>query len=131
MTRRPLLTLCAASASLALVPAALAAKPGEPVVTAVSRSASVGETIAISGRGFVPGTRKNTVVFRSPRGRSVFVRADRATRTKLTLTLPQTLEPYLLRGSDGTALPTRFRLRVLSRKLGRLAPRRLSAVVRP
>lgn len=134
MARRRLLVSCGAIGALALtsVGGAAGQDSQEPVVTAISPAKpSVGQALVIRGRRFVPGVRRNTVVFRSPRGRSVFVKADRATARKLTVTLPTSLEPLMGRRPDGSLEPTRFRLRVLAGRFGRVTAPRLSPLVGP
>ena len=123
MNSKRLLVSFAVIAGMALTSAAGA--PGEeskePAVTAISPSKpDVGEVLVIRGRQFTPGARKNTVVFRSPEGRSVFVKADTATKTRLRVTLPTSLEALMGTASDGSLGRTRFRLRVLSARFGRV-----------
>ena len=134
MTLRRLFVFGGATAALVLtgVGAAAGQDPAEPVITGLSSAnPSVGQTIGIRGRQFRRGIRRNTLVFRSPSGRSVFVKADTATTTRLTVTLPPTLEPLLARNADGSLKPTKFRLRVLAGRFGGLSLPRLSPVVGP
>jgi hypothetical protein len=79
---------------------------------------AIGETLTISGKGFLPGKLKNTVVFQRDNAKPVFVRADDATKTDIRLVVPNKLAPFLTQ-KGGAVAATRFRLRVLSRRLGR------------
>src|SRR5436305_12900145 len=75
----------------------------------------VGDVLTIRGRNFVPGKNRNYVVFQRPRARAVFVAADRATRTKITMIVPAKLVPFLAR-NGGAAVYTRFHLPALGRR---------------
>jgi hypothetical protein len=123
MVRRVLiasLLACALAAGLA----ASAHAAASPVVTEVRPlNLAIGETLTIDGRGFLPGAHENTVVFQRDDGEPVFVRADDATRTTITIVVPLKLLPFLAQ-KDGAPSRTRFRLRVLSRRLGRAFTKR-------
>jgi hypothetical protein len=106
---------------LALAGAAPASAAGAayPKVTKVSPlKVGIGDTLTLSGKALRAGSRRTTVVFKREGGRSVFVRATKATTRKVTLTVPAKLLPFLRRKA-GVPQATRFRLRVLTTKLGR------------
>src|SRR3954454_7545266 len=111
---------------------AVASAPAPPSITSVKPlKLAVGQKLTIRGHGFVPGKRADSVVFLRPRARAVFVVADSATSTKIVLTLPSALVPFL-KTEAGQPKPTRFQLRVLARRLGaQFTPRSLSPVVSP
>ncbi len=130
MSRRPIALLLSLAALLALaVPASAPAKAKKaknlPVITKVTpMRLKVGSTVTIRGRNFSSKRGRNTVVFRSPGGRSAFVKPVRASRTKLVAKVPGSVRKLLSRNS------TRFKLRVLSaRKFSKWTSRRLSPVL--
>src|SRR5215210_8574801 len=93
------------------------AKP--PVITRVApMQVAIGQKLEIRGRYFRRGRNKNTVVFKRDGGRAVFVKADVGTTKLLRLTVPAKLKSALAT-RNGAPVPTRFRLRVLSKKFGR------------
>jgi len=106
-----------AGASVHAHASAKKAKP--PVIKSVSPlRVEIGQKLEIRGRNFLRGRNKNTVVFKRSGGKAVFVKADVGTRKLLRLTVPSKLEKeFVVRGT--TALPTRFRLRVLAKKFGK------------
>jgi hypothetical protein len=92
----------------------------------------IGERLTIIGRNFIPGRRRNTVVFLREGAPAVFLKAQRATRTRLTVLLTSKLGRYLIGKNNGEKGPTRFRLRVLAHRFGaRFTPLRLSPLVLP
>jgi hypothetical protein len=108
--------LALALAALALPASASAALPPAPVIKSVSPlKLGVGDTLTIKGRHF--RKYKNVVVFQRVRARPVFVRAESATTTTIKVRVPAKLLPFLAQ-RGGKAVPTRFRLRVLARRLG-------------
>ena len=123
-----------------LVPAAAGAataqssakKAKSPSITRVSpMNTTIGQTMTIKGRYFVRGRNKNSVVFKRDGGKAVFIKADVATakliKVKLTAKLTGSLATR-----NGAAVPTRFRVRVLSKKLGkRFTAARRSPVIGP
>jgi hypothetical protein len=114
----PLRTFPALLLALGLVPATAQAA-GTPTITKVSpMKIEVGQTLTISGKGFVAGKGKNTVVFKRDGKAAVFVKADSATATRIVLKVPAKVTPFL-KGKDGSAGPQKFRLRVLARKFGK------------
>jgi hypothetical protein len=122
--------LCAVGLLLVSVVGGQAASA--PKITGVSPlKLGVGDVLTIRGQNFVPGKNRNYVIFQRPRARAVFVRADNATKTKITLIVPAKLVPFLAR-NNGAAVYTRFNLRVLGRRLSPLSTRKsLSPQVGP
>jgi hypothetical protein len=104
-----------------------------PVITRVRPlRVEVGDTLTIIGRNFLPGRRRNTVVFLREGAPAIFLKAGKATRRRMTVKLTSKLGEFLIGRNNGEQGATRFRLRVLSRRFGaRFTPRRLSPVVRP
>ena len=105
---------------MALLPAsANAASKGSayPVITSVSpHKLGIGDVMTITGKNFRKGKNKNTVVFKRDGGRAVFVKAPDATTTKIGVTVPAKLLPFLLK-KQGKRTFTRFRVRVLAKQL--------------
>ncbi len=103
-----------------LVPAtAGAATKHTPTISKVApRTTYVGETLTIQGKYFTRGKGKNSVWFKRDRGKSLLVRADVSTTRKLQIVIPKALEKYMAIKA-GQPAPTRFRLRVLSKRLGK------------
>ena len=103
-----------------------------PTITGIAPvKLAIGKKLTIKGHGFRSGKLKNTVVFQRARTRPVFVRADSATSTRITITIPVKLLPFLAtRG--GQPIDTRFQLRVLSTRFGLSFTRKsLSPVISP
>ncbi len=99
--------------------AAAKTKTKAPVVTSTAPDRmTIGERLTIRGRNFRAGKGRNTVVFRRDGARAVFVRADLSTRKVMRVTLPAKLADHLA-VEDGTPQFTRFRIRILSQRLGR------------
>ena len=134
--RRLIITcLTLVAAALLVLPAAASAAPKKrakastPQITRVQpMRISVGGTLTIKGRNFKAGRTKNTVIFRSPEGRTAFAKPRRASRTKLVLTVPASVS-RLLDVANNDQQPTRLKLRVLAGKFSKFTPRRLSPVV--
>jgi hypothetical protein len=116
---RLVLLVCAL---LALLPAsANAASKGSayPVISSVSpKKLGIGDVMTITGKNFRKGKNKNTVVFKRDGGRAVFVKAPDATTTKIGVTVPAKLLPFLLK-KKGKRTFTRFRVRVLAKKFAK------------
>ncbi len=149
MSRRQLVTAVLATGCL-LVPAT-GAGAGLPALHAAAKDAppsidtplpviravrplrvAIGGTITISGRNFLPGRGRNTVVFFREGAPAVFLKAGRATRRRMTVKLTGKLGEFLIGRNNGEKGATRFRLRVLARRFGaRFTPFKLSPVVRP
>lgn len=100
-----------------------------PVIHRVSAMrANVGKTITIRGTSFSSIARRNTVSFRGPDGRVALAKPSRASRTALAVRVPARVERLLVQ-KDGRRLPTRFKLRVINDRYGKLSLRRHSPVI--
>lgn len=112
--------LVAVSVPLAAVPAQGATKKKQyPTISSVRPlSANVGETLTIRGKNFRKGKNKNAVVFKRDGAKAVFVTAELSTTKVLRVKLPKRLE-NLMTLRNGVRVPTLFRVRVLSSRLGR------------
>ena len=132
MGRRLTFMLLAFAALAVLAPAgALAAKKTTPKVTRVTpMRLKVGATLTIRGKNFSPRRTRNTVIFRSPGGRTAFVKPRRARRTKLVVKVPAAVT-RLLSVKSGRQQATRFKLRVVTGRFGSYTVRRLSPVIVP
>lgn len=133
MTRRPRLSIALAVCLPAALPAgAAAAKPGYPSITKVApMKLGVGDTLTVRGKGFRSGKGRNTVVFKREGGRAVFVKAQKATRTQISVTIPAKMLAALGQKS-GKPVATRFRVRVLAGRFGRrFTSTKLSPVIGP
>ena len=123
MLRRVALT--AALAAL-LAPAGVAeAKktPKKPVVTSIKpMQANIGDTITVYGRNFLKGKAQNTVVFKREGARAIFVKSDVATLRQIRVVLPARMAEYLA-VKDGKPTFTRFQVRVLSKRFGKIYTR--------
>ncbi len=141
--RRPMincLSVALAASAAGLVPAGVAeadtVKAGSsvkkvkaPAITRVSpMRVKVGRRITIRGVNFSAARKRNTVIFRSPGGRSALVRPVRATRSKLVVTIPASAERLLTKKSS-RGVATRLKLRVVTKRYGKLSKRRNSPVV--
>jgi hypothetical protein len=120
-----------------LVPAAAGtttaqAKAHSPIVKRITpKHVFVGQTLTVHGRYFRRGLNKNTVAFKRPGARAVFVRADKGTTRLLKITLPKRLEKVLV-VQNGTPTPTTLQIRVLAQKFGkRFTSRSKSPIVGP
>jgi hypothetical protein len=133
-----LICLALVSAVVLLVPTAGSAAPprkgakaSAPTITRVTpMRLRVGAALTIRGRHFKPARAKNTVIFRSPDGRSAFAKPRRASRTRLVVLVPASVARLVAR-SAGAPRPTRFKLRVLAGRFSQFTSRRLSPVVVP
>jgi IPT/TIG domain-containing protein len=124
-----------ACALLALLPAGAnaASKGGSyPLITSVSPAKlGIGDVMTITGKNFRKGKNKNTVVFKRDGGRAVFVKAPDATTTKIGVTVPAKLLPFLLK-KKGKRTFTLFRVRVLSKKFAKkFTPKSKSPMIGP
>jgi hypothetical protein len=115
-----------------VVPACAGAAVKKPVITKVTpKNVNVGEQLTIRGKHFRVGKWKNTVLFKRAHGKALFVKASLSTRSKMRITIPKRLEKYMAVEAD-KPVATRFRLRVLTRKLSkRYTSRKGSPVVGP
>jgi hypothetical protein len=121
--------LLTTAVGLPVAPATGAAGP--PTLTLVSpMRVKAGMTLRIHGHHFDARRAHNTVIFRAPSGRLVFVKPRSASRTLLVVRVPGAVRG-ILSTRGGQPVPTRFRLRVLAGRLGPLTVRRLSPVIVP
>jgi hypothetical protein len=122
MSARLLLTTTVVAAGV-LAPAATsgAAKkaPSYPTVKSISpMRAQIGGTMTITGKNFIKGKAKNTVVFRRSGRKVVFAKADGLSSKKLRLTVPAKLRTSLGK-KQGAFVATKFQIRVLARRFGK------------
>jgi IPT/TIG domain len=111
--------LVPAIAGTAPADAAKRKKKRSPVVTSISpKNVFVGEKLTIRGRHFRRGVNKNTVAFKRKGAKVMFVKADKGTSKMLSVTLPKRLEKILV-VENGTPVPTRLQVRVLSSRFGK------------
>jgi hypothetical protein len=88
--------------------------PTYPVVKKVSPlKLGVGERLTLRGTGFRAGKAANTVVFKRDGKPAIFVKSGLSTKKKIYVNVPDKVAAFLA-AKDGTAVPTRFRLRVLA-----------------
>jgi IPT/TIG domain len=132
---RLLLLACASLVAL-LVPASAMAKTTKrtyPVIKKVSpRNVSIGDQLTIKGSGFKAGKGKNTVVFKRDGKPAVFVKSGLSTKKKIYVTVPDKLGAFLGSDSEGIAVATRFRLRVLASRFSKnFTSTKLSPIVKP
>jgi hypothetical protein len=125
-----------AIALLALIPASANAASKKsspyPVVTTVTPAKlGIGDVMTVTGKNFRKGKNKNTVVFKRDGGRAIFVKAPDATTTKIGVTVPAKLLPFLLK-SKGKRTFTRFRIRVLAKRFAKsFTPKSKSPMIGP
>jgi hypothetical protein len=106
---------------LLAVPAAHARAP-RPYVKSVSPlSASVGEEMTLQGFYFRKGYAENTVVFIANDGRVSYVKSEHSTRKTLKVIVPKKVERLLNVNGNGMRIPTRFRIKVIARRMSRIA----------
>jgi len=106
--------------ALAMAAAHKAGKTSKaPVITKISPlRLKVGQKLYIYGKTFISGKRKNKVFFlRVGHQGAAWVRADKATRTKITVTVPPTVRKMI--PDSGAA--TRFQIRVLAKSFGKVS----------
>jgi hypothetical protein len=135
---RTITTVAVSAAAVLALPAgpAVAKKkkkaPTYPVITKVTpMNVGVGDLLTIKGKGYRPGKNKNTVVFKRSGQRAVFVKAESATSTTLTLHVPLKLQAYM-KLTNNQPVPSVFKIRVISRRFGlRFTSTKLSPTVGP
>ena len=110
----------ALAALLAPVAAADAAtRATYPSITKIDPlNLAIGDTMTVSGRNFLAGKNRNTVVFKRANQRAIFAKAVSATRTKLKVVVPEKLRPFLNKQAD-LVVPTKFQVRVLAKRFGK------------
>ena len=85
-----------------------------PVVTSVTPlKTNVGQKLTILGKNFTPGKNQTKVFFLRQGGGITSASAEFATKTRLVVTIPETVTP-LLRGTGRT----RFQIRILTSRYG-------------
>ena len=113
--------LCAV-ACLVVLPAtsaSAASKSKLPRITSVApMKLGVGDVLTIRGTNFRPGNARNSVIFKRDGARAVFVKAGKATRTRIQVRVPASLAGYLPT-INGKPAAARFRLRVLAANFSR------------
>ncbi len=93
---------------------------------------AIGAKLTIIGLHFIRGKRKDTVVFFRKGVPPVFLKADRATSTRITVTLTSKLERFMLGRNNGQKAPTVFHLRVIARRFGpSFTSKKLSPTILP
>jgi hypothetical protein len=129
--RKLLPALLALSAFLAIAAAPASAAKLPTISKVKPLTAGIGDTITITGKHFRKGTGKNTVIFKADAGKAVFVKGGNSSSTRLLVTIPLKLRPFL-KTSNGKPVLTRFRLRVLTSRLGKgFTPTKLSPRIGP
>jgi hypothetical protein len=94
-------------------------KAKSPVVTSVRpMSVEIGQTLEVRGKYFIRGRFKNTVAFKRDGGKAVFVKAKVGTTKLLRVTVSSKLQREFTKVGT-SVVPTRFRIRVLSKKFGK------------
>jgi hypothetical protein len=130
-----LLLLAFAALAALLVPASAMAKSTKtyPVIKSVSPlKVTIGGQLTIKGSGFKAGKGKNSVVFKRDGKPAVFVKSGLSTKKKMYVTVPDKLAAFLGSDSEGAAVATRFRLRVLAGRFSKsFTSTRLSPIVKP
>jgi len=119
------ITLLSLTVLLAATPLAEAKTPRPYVKSVTPLRASVGEKMTIQGFYFTPGYAENMVVLVRRDGRVSYVRSEHSTKSEMTIILPKKLE-RLLKVVDGVRVPTGFRIKVIARRMSRLAKGALS-----
>jgi hypothetical protein len=128
----PRLLLLACALPAVLPASAMAAKsPTYPVVKKVSPlKLGVGERLTLRGTGFRAGRAANTVVFKRDGKPAIFVKSGLSTKKKIYVNVPDKVAAFLA-SQDGTAVPTRFRLRVLAGRFSKhFTSNKLSPLIR-
>jgi hypothetical protein len=126
MSRRFSILTCALMCA-AIAPAASAsAATKAPVIKTISPlKLKVGEKLTVNGNYFLRGKNKTRVFFLRKGGGTAFARAQKATKTKLTVTVPAQLDKVL----NGKS--ARIQIRVLTSKFGKVSVSRKSPVISP
>jgi hypothetical protein len=131
-----LLLLAFAIVPVLLAPASAMAKSSKrtyPVIKKVTPlKVAIGSQLTIKGANFKAGKGKNSVVFKRDGKPAVFVKSGLSTKKKIYVTVPDKLAAFLGADNDGTAVPTRFRLRVLAGRFSKsFTSTKLSPVIKP
>ena len=115
------ITLLLLAILLLAVPAADARAPRPYVKSVTPLRASVGEQMTLQGFYFRKGYAENTVVFIAKDGRVSYVKSEHSTRKTLTVIVPQKVERLLNVDQNGTRVPTKFRVKVIARRMSRVS----------
>lgn len=92
--------------------------------------AEIGDQLTITGKNFLPGKGKNTVVFFREGAPPVFLKAAKASKTRLTVKLTSKLGKFLIGKNTGEKGPTQFRLRIIAARFGaKFTPKKLSPTI--
>src|SRR5438105_11554305 len=111
--------------------AASTKKSTAPVVSKVTPlSAKIGQQLVISGKNLSYGKTKSKVYFLRSGGGVAIATATSSTKTRVTVTVPAKLS-LLFRTDGKSAIPTRFRLRLLARGFGPTTSNAKSPVITP
>ncbi len=103
------------------------ARTPRPYVKSVTPlAASVGEKMTVKGFYFRKGYAENTVVFVSRDGRVSYVKSEHSTKRQLTVIVPRKVERLLNVDANGVRIPTKFQIKVIARRMSRLARRPLA-----
>jgi hypothetical protein len=131
---RTITTLAVSATAVLALPAgtAVAKKTTYPVITKVTpMKVGVGDLMTIKGRGFRAGKNKNTVVFKRFGQRAIFVKAESATSTAITLHVPLKLQAYM-KVVNNQPVPSVFAIRIIARRFGqKFTSSKLSPTVGP
>ncbi|HEX8075260.1 MAG TPA: hypothetical protein VF545_09790 [Thermoleophilaceae bacterium] len=103
-------------------------KAGPSITSIAPMQAKVGEKLTIVGKGFLPG--KTSVYFLRSGGGVVIAKPDTTGKTRLVVTIPDTVIP-LLRAAGADAAPTRFQVRILAKRFGKATKKDRSPVIYP
>jgi hypothetical protein len=111
---------------------AVAKKTTYPVISKVTpMQVGVGDLLTIKGKGFRAGKNKNTVVFKRYGQRAIFVKAETATATIITLHVPLKLQAYM-KVTNNQPVPSVFAIRIIAKRFGqKFTSRKLSPTVGP
>jgi hypothetical protein len=118
---RRLLVCCFALIALTVPVAEANAATLRPVITSFSPAqVKVGQTLILKGKHFRRGARNNRIYFsRASDMKTVLTKPARATTSRIEVVVPQGVESFLTTDASGNKLPTRFRLRVITKAFGR------------
>lgn len=129
MRRLPVLTALVACGAL-LAPTGMAEaakKSSKPSIKRVTpMRVTVGRTLTIRGANFSRVRKRNTVLFSAGK-RNAFAKPRRASRSKLVVRIPASVENLLDPAKKRRA--TRLKLRVVTKRYGRRTTLRLSPIV--
>jgi hypothetical protein len=118
---RRLLICCSALIALTVLVAEANAATLRPVITSFSPAqVKVGQTLILKGKHFRRGARNNRIYFsRASDMKTVLTKPANATTSRIEVVVPQGVESFLTTDASGNKLPTRFRLRVITKAFGR------------